>query len=133
MRTIAVKSKTPTFVIGGFLLSGIVLLVLGLALNKWIWIIGAVIAVISFALMVDYLVLPKVYVEVKGEKELVFLGKFTMPFHRVKNVTIKKARANGGEFEWGTVTVYTSVRIFKLRYVEDCQKVLNEIKELCKR
>ncbi len=133
MRTIAVKSKTPTFIIGGFLLSGIVLLILGLALNKWIWIIGALIAVVSFALMVDYLVLPKVYLEVKGEKELVFLGKFTVPFHRVKNATIKKARSNGAEFEWGTVTVYTSERTFKLRYVEGCERVLKEISELCKR
>ncbi len=133
MRTIAVKSKTPLFVIGGFLVSGIVLLVLGLALDKWIWIVGALIAVVSFALTVDYLILPKVYVEVKDEKELVFLGKFTIPFHRVKNATIKKARANGGEFEWGTVTIYTSERTFKFRYVEGCQKVLNEISELCKR
>lgn len=131
MKVIAKKSKTPAFVIGGFLLSGAVLLILGLALNKWVWIIGAAIAAVAFCLIIDYLILPKVYIEA-SEKEIVIYKKFNYPFHRIKNVSVKKARANGGEFDWGTVTVYTASQTFALRYVENCEGVKGELLELCK-
>lgn len=128
--TLAERAIAPGITFVGFLLSGIVMIVIGLIFGKIIWVFGIVITPLSGYFVFDYFKTPKVLLKASDKKYIELYNGEKISCAKILNANANPYTMTGGKRDWGSVTITTSARKIKLKYVDGCEAVVKKILEL---
>ena len=123
---IAVRSKKPLINITMYFVASIILLIIGLVISKPIWIVGCILALISVGVLIYYLSVPKIIIKKLNSNTYQILKNKVLA-HQILNVTYRKSRKNGGQFEYGEVMIKLPNKYITLMYVESCEAVADKL------
>lgn len=124
----AKKTLKALFVFSGFLISGVVLLILGFVLKKIVWIFGAVFATVALCFIIDYLFQPGTLLKYDG-KTLTLESKVVSK-KSISAVYCKPFKLNRAEFDWGTLYLTYNGEKRRYGYVKDCRTVAQRLIDL---
>lgn len=127
---VAKRTNKALYVILGFVVSGLVLFILGFALKKTVWFFGAAIFFASLCFLIDYLLQPKTPITFDG-KNIILLGN-KVSAKTIYSVDYKPFRLGQTDFNWGTLNLNVNGKKYTFRYVGDCKSASEKLKELSK-
>ena len=87
------------------------------------WLFGAVLAVVSGVLSVQYLMLPSDIIALSEDNSLILPKGETIPMEALNDVSYKCARGKGIQYRWGSITLSTRYGVYKFGFVADCEDV----------
>ena len=87
------------------------------------WFLGAVMAVVSGVLAVQYLMLPSDIIVLSEDNSLILPKGEVIPMEAVHDVSYKCARGKGIQYRWGSITLTTRYGVYKFGFVADCEDV----------
>lgn len=89
--------------------------------------VGAVITIIFIGILIDYLLIPKKIIQIREDGKILFSKKKVFLWHELKNVSYRRFSAKGIQYQWGKIMVQTTRGTFSYRYVDECEKVAQEL------
>lgn len=128
METIAKRTNKALYVTLGFVVSGLVLLALGFAFKKYVWIFGAAITTVALCFLIDFLFQSATPITFDGNN-LYIEGTAVSP-KCLSDVSSKSFRLGQSDFNWGTIRFRANGKNYAFRYVDNCNEVLEKLKEL---
>mgnify|MGYP006939722266 CR=1 FL=1 len=84
-------------------------------------------ALASLGIFIDWLLTPPRPFRIDGDGRLVLHDGTALEMRQVLAVSYRRARARGVQYRWGTVTVTTPLKIYRYRYVADCESMADAI------
>ncbi len=129
-KVLAERSLAPGITFVGFLLSGIVMIAIGLIFGKLIWVFGIILTPISGYFVADYFKTPRVLLKALDKKYIELHNGEKISCAKILNVTSNPYTMTGGKRNWGSVIITTSTRKTKLKYVDGCETVVKNILDI---
>ena len=110
---------------------GLVFLCTGIAMAMLYFIgVGALIFILGVAITVDFCRFPAVVITLEQSGVLHLPKNTTVNISEITDVSYRNATARGIQYKWGTVIITTHSDTYKLRYIENCERVSKRLTEL---
>ncbi len=91
---------------------------------------GLILFGVSVWTLVDYYSTPKEAIILLNEDEIQIGHGIKVDIDDITDVSYRRASASGLQYRWGSVTVYANGNKYKVKYLEDCERVAKVLTSL---